>query len=103
MRRAINQQHPHFMYNGIGLTTPRGSGTNGYVQRNLSFVKHRIERQEYARIDQIRPDVAKKPNQEILEHQRKRQIEVKVAVWAEDQNFAAQGYDSRTKYNIFSL
>nr|6QDV_R Chain R, Serine/arginine repetitive matrix protein 2 [Homo sapiens] len=26
------------MYNGIGLPTPRGSGTNGYVQRNLSLV-----------------------------------------------------------------
>mgnify|MGYP006867842780 CR=1 FL=1 len=26
------------MYNGIGLQTARGSGTNGYVQRNLSFV-----------------------------------------------------------------
>ncbi|KAG9313530.1 hypothetical protein JVU11DRAFT_5857 [Chiua virens] len=27
------------MYNGIGLTTPRGSGTNGYVQRNLSILR----------------------------------------------------------------
>lgn len=27
------------MYNGIGLQTARGSGTNGYVQRNLSFIK----------------------------------------------------------------
>eukprot|EP01068_Selenidium_serpulae_P003817 Selendium_serpulae@DN3302_c0_g2_i1.p1 len=27
------------MYNGIGLQTPRGSGTSGYIQRNLSFVK----------------------------------------------------------------
>ena len=26
------------MYNGIGLQTARGSGTNGYVQRNLSSV-----------------------------------------------------------------
>lgn len=24
------------MYNGIGLQTPRGSGTSGYIQRNLS-------------------------------------------------------------------
>ena len=28
------------MYNGIGLTTARGSGTNGYVQRNLSLVRN---------------------------------------------------------------
>eukprot|EP00923_Selenidium_pygospionis_P028504 GHVN01051164.1.p1 GENE.GHVN01051164.1~~GHVN01051164.1.p1 ORF type:complete len:190 (-),score=20.93 GHVN01051164.1:125-694(-) len=27
------------MYNGIGLATPRGSGTSGYIQRNLSFIK----------------------------------------------------------------
>lgn len=26
-------------YNGIGLSTVRGSGTNGYVQRNLSTVR----------------------------------------------------------------
>ncbi len=27
------------MYNGIGLRTVRGSGTNGFVQRNISYVK----------------------------------------------------------------
>jgi hypothetical protein len=27
------------MYNGIGLTTPRGSGTSGFVSKNLAFVK----------------------------------------------------------------
>ena len=26
-------------YNGIGLSTVRGSGTNGYVQRNLSTIR----------------------------------------------------------------
>lgn len=26
------------MYNGIGLQTARGSGTNGYVQSNLSHL-----------------------------------------------------------------
>ncbi|OAY66745.1 Serine/arginine repetitive matrix protein 2 [Ananas comosus] len=29
------------MYNGIGLQTPRGSGTNGYIQTNKFFVKPR--------------------------------------------------------------
>ncbi|KAG0367100.1 RNA-splicing factor [Mortierella sp. AD032] len=28
-------------YNGIGLSSARGSGTNGYVVRNLSTLKHR--------------------------------------------------------------
>ena len=26
------------MYNGIGLKTARGSGTNGFIQRNLSYI-----------------------------------------------------------------
>jgi serine/arginine repetitive matrix protein 2 len=26
------------MYNGVGLQTARGSGTSGYVQKNLSYV-----------------------------------------------------------------
>jgi len=27
------------MYNNIGLMTPRGSGTSGYVMKNLSHMK----------------------------------------------------------------
>jgi hypothetical protein len=27
------------MYNGVGLATVRGSGTSGYVQRNLAHVR----------------------------------------------------------------
>ena len=26
------------MYNGIGLATPRGSGTSGFIQKNLAFI-----------------------------------------------------------------
>ncbi|CAG5994583.1 unnamed protein product, partial [Menidia menidia] len=37
---------PRAMYNGIGLTTPRGSGTNGYVQRNLSSLRVKRPRDE---------------------------------------------------------
>ncbi|CAH0516543.1 unnamed protein product [Peronospora belbahrii] len=33
------------MYNGIGLRTVRGSGTNGYVQRNLSYINASRTRQ----------------------------------------------------------
>ena len=68
------------MYNNIGLQTARGSGTNGYVQRNLSQVRMRKENVNYrtnddlARLEQIN---TKKPNKEILEHERKRQIELK--------------------------
>ena len=34
------------MYNGIGLSTVRGSGTSGYVQRNLSHVPATKERKK---------------------------------------------------------
>lgn len=31
------------MYNGIGLQTARGSGTSGYVQKNLSYNVKKLE------------------------------------------------------------
>ena len=34
------------MYNGIGLETTRGSGTNGYVQRNLSHLRNPRDKRE---------------------------------------------------------
>ncbi|CAG9114870.1 unnamed protein product [Plutella xylostella] len=70
------------MYNGIGLTTPRGSGTNGYVTRNWAGprktkdqVNYRTE-EEIAKLDSASN---KQPNREILDHERKRKIEVKCA------------------------
>lgn len=60
----------------VGLSTPRGSGTSGYVQRNLAHLRPR---------DQIKPyDSAfsshkqRQPDKSILEHDRKREVEVKV-------------------------
>ena len=67
------------MYNGIGLTTPRGSGTNGYVIRNLSFVRNQKERVGYQNevdLAKFEQTMTKKPNKDILEHERKRQVEV---------------------------
>lgn len=75
------------MSSNVGLSTPRGSGTSGYVQRNLSTLKPRnntyspyptpgsktnprdLDASAY------RP---RQPNREILEHDRLRDIEVKV-------------------------
>ena len=68
------------MYNNIGLQTARGSGTNGYVQRNLSLLRSRKEKVEYHTqedVDRLEQMNTRKPNQEILEHERKRQIELK--------------------------
>lgn len=36
-------------YNGVGLTTVRGSGTNGYVQRNFAAVRPRHADRKYVR------------------------------------------------------
>lgn len=68
------------MYNGIGLSTPRGSGTNGYVQRNFAFINTMKEQNPYKTDADIkRADAVhfKEPNKEILAHERKRKIEVK--------------------------
>jgi len=68
------------MYNGIGIQTARGTGTNGYVQRNLSFVPTKRERVEYVKdveLKKLETLIEKKGNAEILEHEKKRKIEVK--------------------------
>merc|ERR1711862_1027167 len=81
------------MYNGIGLTTPRGSGTNGYVQRNLAFISNFKEEQPFeSTVDVKKSDALffKEPNKEILEHEKKRKIEVKCFEMEEE--MAEQGY-----------
>ena len=65
------------MYNGIGLQTARGSGTNGYVQKNMSFVNHK-PKVDYKSFDEMKPAVHRKPNKDILEHEAKRLVEVKL-------------------------
>jgi hypothetical protein len=67
------------MSSNVGLSTPRGSGTSGFVQRNLSYVRPRAagagapyNPDDFAKHKQRQPDA------EILEHERKRRIEVKV-------------------------
>ena len=62
------------MYNGIGVATARGTGTNGYVQRNLSHI--RTDRKDNRQMG-FESSLVKKPNKDILEHDRKRQVEVK--------------------------
>lgn len=74
------------MYNGIGLQTARGSGTNGYVQRNLSAVVSKKRKIEYlTEKDRLtdKPFINKPLNNDIAEHQRKRQIENKCLEYEE--------------------
>lgn len=74
------------MYNGIGLQTARGSGTNGHVQRNWALVRPREkERTYHTEEDLAKLDSAanRQPNKEILDHERKRKIELKCAEFSE--------------------
>ena len=65
------------MYNGIGIKSSRGTGTNGYVTRNLGAVRPARRRRDDSWKDNSRLK-KRKPNKDILEHKRKREIEVKV-------------------------
>ena len=71
---------PWTMYNGIGLATVRGSGTNGYVTKNMSHVsRSRIaERKDVSRPADFAMKEPRAPNLEIIEHNRKREVELKV-------------------------
>lgn len=66
------------MYNGIGILTPRGTGTSGYVQTN-KFNLRGPPPQRHDRKDDAGP-AQRKPNEGILEHNRKREIELEVEV-----------------------
>ncbi|KAJ1729860.1 RNA-splicing factor [Coemansia biformis] len=83
----------HAMYNGIGLTTPRGSGTSGHVVRNASALRPGQEdgslRQQRDR-DRDRAPRTRPVDQGIVEHNRRRQVEVKCAELQDE--LEAQGY-----------
>ena len=65
------------MYNGIGLKTARGSGTNGFVQRNLSYIRPSrvLQFAQKNETEIIEPKIRQQDNT-ILEHQVRREIEV---------------------------
>ncbi|KAI1772485.1 cwf21-domain-containing protein [Hypoxylon cercidicola] len=66
------------MSDNVGLSTPRGSGTSGYVQRNLAQLKPRDRAAPYNTKDFDLKHRQRQPDKEILEHDRKREVEVKV-------------------------
>ncbi|KAJ8118804.1 hypothetical protein OPT61_g279 [Boeremia exigua] len=66
------------MADNVGLSTPRGSGTSGYVQKNRSLLRPRDKVAPYQKdLDHARHR-PRQPDAEILEHEAKRDIEVKV-------------------------
>ncbi|MCJ1433717.1 RNA-splicing factor [Xylographa pallens] len=67
------------MSSNVGLSTPRGSGTSGYVQRNLSHLRPRDARPAPYPTDRDRiPHRARQPDAAILAHDRARGVEVQV-------------------------
>ncbi|KAF7407339.1 hypothetical protein HZH68_002074 [Vespula germanica] len=81
------------MYNGIGLQTPRGSGTNGHVQRNWAIIRKTKDKVNYKTDEGKIEQINKQPNKEILDHVRKRKVEVKCAELAdilEEQGFTTE-------------
>jgi hypothetical protein len=66
------------MADNVGLTTPRGSGTSGYVQKNRSLLRPRDKIQPYPKDFEYTKHRPRQPDAEILEHEAKRDIEVKV-------------------------
>lgn len=76
--RNANTITSHIMADNVGLTTPRGSGTSGYVQKNRSLLRPRDKVAPYQKdLDHARHR-PRQPDAEILEHEAKRDIEVKV-------------------------
>jgi serine/arginine repetitive matrix protein 2 len=71
------------MYNGIGLSTPRGSGTSGYVSANKARVSKQKSRLDFIKeMKALRANILpppRKANKDILDHNQKRQIYVKLA------------------------
>lgn len=66
------------MSDNVGLSTPRGSGTSGYVQRNLAHMRPRDHANPYPKNVETFRHRQRQPDKEILEHDRKRDVEVKV-------------------------
>lgn len=85
------------MYNGTGLQTARGSGTNAHIQTNKFSTKHKPFNSNQRDI----ACVSKKPNKDILEHDRKRRIEVQLVELEEklvDQGFSEE--EVKEKLNV---
>lgn len=70
------------MYNGVGLNTPRGSGTSGYITRNYAVPKKVRSKLEFLKeLKALRENVLAPPrkgNKDILLHKQQREIYVKL-------------------------
>lgn len=61
----------------VRIATARGTGTNAFIQKNLSYINKKRHVYDYQK-EQNRPTRKRRePNPEILEHEAKRQVECK--------------------------
>merc|ERR1712173_338252 len=77
------------------MGTARGSGTNGYVQRNMSALRFQNNKKSYEQVDKeaelFEQRLGRAPNRDLLTHEKKRKIEIKCIELAD--LMLEQGYD----------
>jgi hypothetical protein len=83
------------MYNGVGIVTPRGSGTSGHVQKNAATVRTKTDYNEARRKEEARKDVVIPKDAAIMDHEAKRKVEVKVQLWIRENDIRGK-YDKET-------
>ncbi|KAL6842818.1 hypothetical protein ACP4OV_027662 [Aristida adscensionis] len=81
-RRPPSRRRPPAaaMYNGVGLQTPRGSGTSGHVQASRFVAKPRPSSSAAPRDRDAADGGVRRPSKDLLEHGRKRQVELRLLV-----------------------
>jgi len=91
------------MYNNIGLKTVRGSGTNGYIQTNLAALpanwkRFRGRRRAFETEEPDKKPKLYKPSQDLIDHNKKRAVEVKVFEYREkleEQDFEEENIEEK--------
>ena len=81
------------MYGGVGIASVRGSGTSGYVQTNKFHLRaSRLgPKEQFKDLRELSEgNQTRKANVDILEHNRKRAVEMKLLVLQEQ--LEEQGY-----------
>lgn len=86
------------MYNGIGLSTVRGSATSGHVSKNLSYIKpdffrKKVENNQLSHLDNRDRNgpTNHRVNEDVIEHNRKHALEAEV--YELEESLRDKGFD----------
>lgn len=80
------------MYNGVGVLTPRGTGTNGHISNNIARMpRPRVESANWKTSSKDKLSMGR-ADSEVLEYERKREIEIMVLTWAEEEGLLDAEY-----------